>query len=417
MGERLDKFSIREEPFGYTIFYKNRLRHKFVLAGDLNREKQLAGITDDESEELPFTLKKQYRRDLLVAPVRVYYETTLACDLRCKFCFNSSGKPRSSELTTDEILQSLDNLKAANVLDIRFTGGEPTQRKDWYKVLGYAKQLGFAVSCNTNSAYTNPETAKLMASLNLDQVTVSLDGNEKQHDTNRGKGSFARTIRNLRDMHNLGTKLRVNSLVTKLSLPDVPFLIQTASELTDEINLFTPVFVGRGEGKELDYSVTESEHSEMARIVDTLKPQFPDLNILYFSQVTKTTSIDLNDNMRFGLKPGFPSGTTTLNLTSDGGIWCGGYVPYIDPDLCLGNIRTDKIEDVWQSSPVLEQMRDDAGRLMNLCRDCSESAEKRCQGAKYETELERLIHPETTNPWCIYGTGPSLLKIARERYK
>lgn len=416
MKQEQSRVSIRQEPFGYAIFDKDQLRHRLALPGEMEQILQSMQVNVDECEQIFLNRERPFRNDLLVAPIRVYYEITLACDLRCKICFNSSGKPRTTELSTQEVMESLHRLKEAKVLDIRFTGGEPTQRNDWYKVLEYAKQLGFAVSCNTNAAYTNLETAQLMARLNLDQVTVSLDGNEKQHDANRGKGSFARTLGNLKIMHNLGARLRINSLVTKLSLPEVPYLIQTAAELTDEINLFTPVFVGRGEGKETDFAVTESEHAEMARIVNGLKPQYPNLNILFFSQVTKATSIDDISAHKFRLKSGYPSGTTTLNITSDGGIWCGGYVPYIDPTLCLGNIKTDDLATVWQTNPKLEQMRDDAGLLMRFCQECSELIQQRCQGAKYETELERLVCPEATNPWCIHGLGPSLLAIARERY-
>jgi len=415
MKQELSRVSIRQEPFGYTVFDKDRLRHRLALPGEVEQILQTMQVNADECEQMSLNRERSFRNDLLVAPVRVYYEITLACDLRCRVCFNSSGKSRTTELSTQEVMESLHRLKEAKVLDVRFTGGEPTQRNDWHQILECAKQLGFAVSCNTNAAYINSETAHQLANLHLDQITVSLDGNEKQHDTNRGKGSFTRTLCNLKIMHHLGARLRINSLVTKLSLPDVPYLIQTAAELTDEINLFTPVFVGRGKGKETDFAVTESEHAEMARIVNGLKPQYPNLNILFFSQVTKITSIDDISALKFGLKPGYPSGTTTLNITSDGGIWCGGYVPYIDPTLCLGNIKTDDLITVWQTNPKLERMRDDAGLLMRFCQECPESIQQRCQGAKYETELERLVRPEATNPWCIHGLGPSLLTLAREK--
>lgn len=414
--KRLENISVREEPFGYTIFNKTKLRHTLIVEDDLNQVEELQNAGGVQIDRVPLDGNREYKTDILSAPIRVYYETTLGCNLRCKICFNRSGRPRPNELSTQQELDSLDSLKEARVLDIRFTGGEPTQREDWFRVMSYAKKLGFATSCNTNAAFDDPEVAEKMADLNLDQVTVSLDGNEERHDTNRGRGSFAKTIHNLKAMSRSGAQLRINSLVTRVSLPDVPYLIRTAAEFAKEINLFTPVFIGRGKGKEGDTSVTGSEHLEMAMLVDRLSQQYPDLNVFCFSQVTKSTSINTYQHHRLGLKPGFPPGTTTLNLTSDGGIWCGGYVPYIDASMSLGNIKNDNLVDIWQHHPTLEQIRDDGSKLMRLCGDCPEHVNKRCQGAKYETELERLIRPETKNPWCVYGDGPSLIVVAREKY-
>lgn len=101
-----------------------------------------------------------------------------------QYCFNDSGIPRPNELTTKEVLKSLEDLREANVLDVRFTGGEPFCRPDWYEIFKRAKQLGFAVSCNTNGVYRGNYWEKL-ANLNLEQITLSIDGRQDSHEKNR----------------------------------------------------------------------------------------------------------------------------------------------------------------------------------------------------------------------------------------
>jgi MoaA/NifB/PqqE/SkfB family radical SAM enzyme len=58
---------------------------------------------------------------LLVAPIRVYYEVTKRCNLRCKHCFNISGIETKSELSASEVINILHGLKQNGVIDIRFT--------------------------------------------------------------------------------------------------------------------------------------------------------------------------------------------------------------------------------------------------------------------------------------------------------
>lgn len=207
--------------------------------------------------------------------------------------------------------------------------------------------------------------------------------------------------------------MRINTLVSKYSMNDVEHLIELASKYTDEINFFTIVFTGRGTNLEKDDSVTEQEHLIMSKKIEELKKKYPKLNILHFSQVSRETSIREDLNSKYGLKICSPSGATTINIMSDGGIWCGGYTPYIDSSLKLGNIKDDQLFNVWQNNNVLEKIRDESGKLIIFCCKCVEYIKGKCQGSKYETELQRLVHPETKNPWCIHGDGPSLLNIIK----
>ena len=60
-------------------------------------------------------------------------------------------------------------------------------------------------------------------------------------------------------------------------------------------------------------------------------------------------------NNKFGLKLGGPDGFTRFNLLADGSVWAGGYVPYIDPKLNLGNVKNENFSllNIWRNSPIL----------------------------------------------------------------
>jgi MoaA/NifB/PqqE/SkfB family radical SAM enzyme len=404
--ENLEKnYQIREEPFGFTYYDHDKLTHTFLKPNDLAPFLETKNI---ESPEIMMNGRYEPRNDIIYSPIRIYYELTLACDLHCKFCFNNSGKPRPQELTTDEVLTSIHKLRDNNVLDLRFTGGEFTRRKDWFQILSKAKNLGFAVSCNTNAIFPVPETAEKLASLNLDQVTVSLDGTEEHHDINRGKGSFKKTMKNVEKLHELGTTLRFNVLLSKLTLNDLEPTAELASKYTNEINFFPIRFIGRGENLESQYAVTWQEFYDFYQKSLEVEKKYPNLRLLTFARANRRASIDKDKEKDFGLRIGTASGITNFNIASDGSLWSGGYLPYIDSSLSMGNIKTDNIFEVWQKNPKLELLRNQASKLKNFCYQCPES-NRRCPGAVFEMEIHRQKHPETRNFYCLHGNGEPLL--------
>lgn len=409
----MKKYALRYEPFGYTFFDKPQIRHQFLLKNELKKFLADKGVDKNDLEILK-PKRKNYRKDILYAPIRIYYEITLGCNLHCRYCYNDSGKRRKNELTTEEIFKSCDHFKKHNVLELRFTGGELTCRHDWFEILKYAKELGFAVSCNTNAAYYNSKVCERFAELNLDQVTVSLDGGKKNHEMNRGKGTYDRTVDNIRRMHSLGVRLRINTLVNRYSVNDVEEVLKVASKYADEVNFFTIEFIGRGAHLESTDGVTVKDHHKMSQKIQKLKKNNPNLNILHFAQVSKKTSVNPQVAKKLGLKIGHPSGSTTFNVLSDGSYSRGGYIPYINRKFILGNVKTDDPFEVWQNNPFLEKMRDDGAELILFCEKCPLFISNECRGPKFETELNRYYYPEVKNPACIYGDGPSLLRLIEE---
>ena len=237
------RYTVREEAFGFTVYDRRPLTAKLVRNGRL--EEIFASDRIDVQDCMYLPAKRDaYRKDILYSPYRIYYELTLACNLRCKLCFNEAGRPKPGELSTQEVFDSLDSLREANVIDLRFTGGELTMRSDWFDIMKYAQKRGFVVSCNTNAIF-NQESGipEKFAELNMDQVTVSIDGNRDNHDRNRGRGSFDQALENVKKMHDFGVRLRINTLLTRYSLNDYEFILDLARLYADEINFFVPVFI------------------------------------------------------------------------------------------------------------------------------------------------------------------------------
>src|SRR6202051_3154952 len=76
-------------------------------------------------------------------PLAVLAELTHRCPLQCPYCSNPVELDRGgSELTTKEWKKVLSELAEIGVLQIHFSGGEPTARKDLVELVKHATEAG-----------------------------------------------------------------------------------------------------------------------------------------------------------------------------------------------------------------------------------------------------------------------------------
>src|SRR5690606_38389543 len=75
-------------------------------------------------------------------PLAVLLELTHRCPLQCPYCSNPVEMERArNELTTEEWKRVLDELAEIGVLQVHFSGGEPTARKDIVELIQHATDL------------------------------------------------------------------------------------------------------------------------------------------------------------------------------------------------------------------------------------------------------------------------------------
>ncbi|MCD6590937.1 MAG: radical SAM protein, partial [Candidatus Aenigmarchaeota archaeon] len=131
------------------------------------------------------------------APFLVVWDITCACNLKCKHCYATAGRPLPDELTTEEAKQAIDKLDRAGVPIIAFSGGEPLVRPDIFELSRYAADKGIYVAMATNGTLITKETVKKMKKSGIQFVQISLDGADaKTHDGFRGvPGAFDRTVK------------------------------------------------------------------------------------------------------------------------------------------------------------------------------------------------------------------------------
>lgn len=134
----------------------------------------------------------------------VHLDITSLCNLQCKHCYQTPYLRENlagNELTTDEWLNVLDQLKELNVDRVNISGGEPLLRTDLSAIIDGIFQRGIKLS----SIFTNGTLSLVQLIDHFKDLpypidySVSLDGpTEESHDEIRGHGAFKAAIKNIK---------------------------------------------------------------------------------------------------------------------------------------------------------------------------------------------------------------------------
>ena len=132
-----------------------------------------------------------------VAPLFAVWNFTNRCNLSCKHCYlDSDHSVLSDELTRDEKLDLIDQMGAAHMPMLAFSGGEPTISGDLLPALHRAKRWGMHTTLATNGTTITPKRAAELAEAGLRYVEISLDSvHAGRHDAFRGMpGMWERSV-------------------------------------------------------------------------------------------------------------------------------------------------------------------------------------------------------------------------------
>ena len=318
------------------------------------------------------------------APFQVVWDVTYACNLRCKHCYATAGKPLEDELTTEEALETIDKFDKLGVTIISFSGGEPLVRKDILDLTSYAAEKGIYVALATNGTLITEERAKQLKENGVSYLQISLDGTEATHDAFRGiKGCWAKTIEGIKNAVRQGFFVNVSMTVTKLNLHEVPQVIELCRKLG--VDWFMHYnFIPTGRGREIvNLDLSPEEREELLRMLYNANSETSNLSLLstapQFARValqcdaefipTHFYNVNAGERLRQLAEfiGGCGAGRFYMSMRANGDIQPCVFFP-----LKIANIRDlsyRDLEDLWLHNPVFEELRNKD--LIEGCNQCS----------------------------------------------
>ncbi len=194
------------------------------------------------------------------------------CNLQCKHCYSiSSDVDFPGELTTGELYQVMDDLKAFRVPVLILSGGEPLLRPDIFDISQRAKSMGFYVGLSTNGTLITEANIAEIAAVGYDYVGISLDGIGAVHDAFRGgEGAFDAAMNGVRLCHDSGIKVGIRFTLTRDNARDLEQLLALMErEEIDKFYLSHLNYAGRGNKNRGDDAHFRLTREAMDTLFDT----------------------------------------------------------------------------------------------------------------------------------------------------
>lgn len=168
------------------------------------------------------------------APLAILLELTHRCPLGCPYCSNPLNlHSAADELDTATWRRVIDEAAALGVLQMHFSGGEPTARRDLEDLVACAAGRGLYTNLITSGVLLSQARIAALAAARLDHVQLSFqDSGPVGGDRIGGyRGGHAKKREVARWIRAAGLPLTVNAVVHRQNLGHLEAIIEMAVEL------------------------------------------------------------------------------------------------------------------------------------------------------------------------------------------
>jgi len=348
----------------------------------------------------------------------------------------ADGRAATEELTTQEARQFIDELREDFSPLLILSGGEPMCRPDIFEIASYATGKGLAVALGTNATLVTDEVARKIKDSGIRRVSVSLDGpNAGVHDGFRGlPGSFEAAIAGLKRIQVAGVSTQVNTTVTRHNVDLLPEALELVLGLgVDAFHIFCLVPVGCGLEIADEEQISPERYEEVLRwlfekslevkihlkatcaphyyrVMRQLAPSGKGAGHESPGQQKEAEGPASRHEGSFGASGRGPAGDRGMSavtkgclagqgvcfISHTGEVFPCGYLP-----LSSGNIRRQRLAEIWRTSPIFKSLRDPS-QLKGKCGTCEYRLV--CQGCRaraYGCTGDFLAE----EPYCTYQPG------------
>jgi len=338
-------------------------------------------------------------------PSSAVWETTLACNLRCRHCGSIAGHVRDDELTTAEALDVCDQLLEMSCIRVILSGGETLLRPDWPLLARRLLEGRAAVGIISNGLkiVQDPATLDELTALRSVRggvtVGISIDGLETVHDSIRSPGSFAAAVAAVDALCSRQIPVVILSTVHHLNINDM-------RPLRDQVvfprevyawQMQTPNHYGRMRNHR-EWYLSRAEYLEVldlmveSRRLRQSKPRTDPADCMGYLGAREA---DLRERPWHGCQ----AGLRAIGIQSNGNI--KGCLSLLDDMFVEGNIRLSRLQEIWDREGAFAYNRDfNPSLLEGMCAGCQ-------HGQQCYAGCRAVAHSVTGHlyraPYCEYG--------------
>ena len=297
-------------------------------------------------------------------PMGLLAELTHRCPLQCPYCSNPLELERAAgELDTATWLRVLDEAAELGVLQVHFSGGEPTARRDLPDLVRHAAKRQLYSNLITSGVLLDERLLAALVEAGLDHVQLSFQDVETANAERIGGmvGAQAKKRAAAALIQRAGLPLTLNIVIHRQNVEHLPAMIALGAELgAERIEVAHVQYYGWGlvnrdrllPGRDQLEAATAEVEAARARfkgrmVIDYVTPD-------YYAERPKACM------------GGW--GRRFINITPTGkALPC--HAAETLPGLNFPSVRDESLAAIWRSSPAFERYRG-TGWMAEPCRSC-----------------------------------------------
>ncbi len=307
----------------------------------------------------------------------IYFYLTGHCRMNCIHCWianpDDAGIPDQKEtfllpeIFQNVLAQGLD----MGVANVKLTGGEPLLHPEIKQILSLLKSEKIHPTIETNGiSCCDKSIVKSIAECRDPFVAVSLDGttSEVHEKIRRVRGCFDKTVEGIKNLVETGLKPQIVMSMTKANKHQIEPMVRFAEKIgagSVKFNIVVPVQRGK----------TMMENNELIEIRELIE-----IGEWIENDLAKTSHAGIIYSQPFAFRPvsrmirdGRDEGCAIFNII--GVISTGKYslcgIGEVVPELVFGDAKTDSLRDIWENSPILNDIRESIpDKLEGICGSC-----------------------------------------------
>jgi SynChlorMet cassette radical SAM/SPASM protein ScmF len=307
----------------------------------------------------------------------IYFYLTDGCNLRCRHCWiapkNVNKNASYLMLDFSYLCSIIDQGKPLGLSSVKLTGGEPLLHTKIYQILDFIKNNELSLNIETNGTLCSKNLVKKIRKCREPFISVSLDSTDASiHDWIRGvSGSFKATMLGIHNLVSVGLHPQIIMTLMKCNKKQLESIVNLAESIgadSVKFNLIQPsarggIMYESGEALAIEELVelgdwVENDLSNKANIPIYYDhpPAFRPLSKLFASNNPL-----FNDSCNI---------FNVLGVLADGSYALCGIGNSIS-DLIFGHTVKHNLKDVWDRSPIIQDIRDGLPKLLEgICGEC-----------------------------------------------
>ena len=307
---------------------------------------------------------------------QIYFYLTEGCNLRCRHCWIAPKYQKEKDsypsLSLELFRSIIKQAKPLGLSGVKLTGGEPLLHPEIREILEEIRANDLRLTVETNGLLCTKGLARAIAACKNPFASVSLDGSDVEtHEWMRGvRGSFEAAKQGIRSLVRVGLKPQIIMTMARRNKDQIEAVVRLAESLgaaSVKFNVLQPTARGEQMHK-AEETLTIEELVEIGQWIENTLSASTSLHLflahpLAFRPLGKIFGDNSSGCEVCGI-------LGILGVLADGSYaLCG--IGQTVPELVFGHAATDRLGDVWNNNPVLQELREGLpSRLEGICGEC-----------------------------------------------